>query len=205
MGNVRTHERMNRKTRKQEQYLPGCGKHGFTLIEMIVSLGVFSILMGSISAIFIMASQVQRRTAISQRVLNDARYIMETIASDMRIGMVNYGAYTGGTISSPVTELYLIDEDNTPISYSRSTSGCSRSSSCLIRLVGGESASLTSQKVNADEILFYIIPASNPFGGGSDRKQPRVTITLTLSSVETGSDRSVISLQTTASSRYYGP
>ncbi len=213
---------MNERTKEQEKYpysqrkngftqhyrkragfiQPFKKRAGFTLIEMIVALGVFSILMGSISAIFIMASKVQRRTAIAQRVLNDARYIMESIASDMRVGRPNFDAYSPplANTTPPVNKLLLIDEDGVSISYFLASSGCPTGSYlCLMR----DGISQTSQRVNVDDIEFYISPVNNPFPVGT--KQPRVTISLTFSSAESGSDRSVITLQTTASSRYYGP
>ena len=180
-------------------------KKGFTLVEILVALGLFTMTTSVIAGIFIMASGAQRRTVITQRVQNNNRAIMEAIATDMRIGIPNYTAY-GGTAPILGTEiLRLLDEDNNPIVYQRSTIGCPclESSPCLTRQMAGFTGSITSKGVRVQNVRFYIFPSTNPFPGGIN--QPRVTILLTLESIEPPPNRVRIGLQTTVSSRVYGP
>ena len=175
-------------------------------METIVALGVFTLLLWSITAVFLMASQAQRRVAVTQRLLNDARYIIESIASDMRIGIPDYDK----NISSRFTDtLWLRDEDNNSIVYQRFTSSCAQDTpSCIKKSQdGGVTFSpLTSQGVIVPEdgLRFYISPRPSFWPGGTSQTQPRVTILLTLQPAELLPYQISVSLQTSASSRFYG-
>ncbi|PIT90315.1 MAG: hypothetical protein COU22_02845, partial [Candidatus Komeilibacteria bacterium CG10_big_fil_rev_8_21_14_0_10_41_13] len=67
---------------------------GFTLIEVVVALGIFSIATTYAIGIFVQSNQVQRRTANVQRVLSDARYVLEVMAREVRMGEIDYD-YSG--------------------------------------------------------------------------------------------------------------
>ncbi len=57
---------------------------GFTLIELLVAISIFAILSTIISGIYLSFSKNQERTKIATSVLNDAQYILETIASEIK-------------------------------------------------------------------------------------------------------------------------
>ena len=192
-------------------YINGSCMHtqkGFTLIELLVALGVFAVIGVSVSGIFLFTSRSQRKSALQERALGDARYIMESIAGDIRVGIPDYTAYGGPVGAAGVDLLRLRYEDGAAIIYRRSSDAaeCPASSApCVMRDVGGIGASLTSQGVVVDTLLFYIAPATNPFSpGASTLAQPRVTIVLRVRAQEPGVDPVDIHVQTTASSRVYG-
>ena len=184
-------------------------RKGFTLIELLVALGVFAVVGVSIGGIFLFTSRSQRRASLKERALSDARYIMESMAGDIRVGIPDYAAYVGSSVSTAgVDILRLRDEDGVAVVYRRSTdiAECPASSTpCLMRDVAGQGASFTSSGVVVDAVTFYITPGTNPFvPGAATLVQPRVTISLRLRAQEPGIDPVDIHVQTTAASRVYG-
>src|SRR3989338_1930847 len=97
-------------------------RKGFTLIELLVALGVFAVVGVSIGGIFLFTSRSQRRASLKERALSDARYIMESMAGDIRVGIPDYAAYVGSSVSTAgVDILRLRDEDGVAVVYRRST------------------------------------------------------------------------------------
>lgn len=58
---------------------------GFTLIEMLVAILVFSIIVGSISGIFVSGIREQRKTLSSQVLLDQASYALEYMSRALRM------------------------------------------------------------------------------------------------------------------------
>jgi len=58
---------------------------GFTLIEMIIVVGVFSLVMATTAELFIAISQVARKTDSSRIATQDARYALETISREVKL------------------------------------------------------------------------------------------------------------------------
>lgn len=89
---------------RSRQALP----QGFTLIEVLVAVAVFSITVLMAVNIFIIFVQQQRRTLNQQELQNDARAVMEQIARDVREGSIDYEYYAtqfSGTSQKLFTEL----------------------------------------------------------------------------------------------------
>lgn len=78
---------------------------GFTLIEVVVTLGVFSIASLMAVNLFVIFIQQQRRTVSQQELQNDARAVVEQVANDLREGVLDY-AYYQSTIASPNSKLF---------------------------------------------------------------------------------------------------
>ena len=81
---------------------------GFTLIEVLVAVAVFSITVLMAVNVFIIFVQQQRRTLNQQELQNDARAVMEQIARDAREGSIDYEYYAtqfSGTSQKLFTEL----------------------------------------------------------------------------------------------------
>jgi type II secretory pathway pseudopilin PulG len=73
------------------------GKHpkGFSLFEAVVVLSVFSIAILLVVTIFTNASDSQRRQAISQKALGDARLIINTLSQEISTQRIDYDFYKG--------------------------------------------------------------------------------------------------------------
>lgn len=78
---------------------------GFTLIEVIIAVAVFSITVVMAVNLFIVFVQQQRRTLNQQELQNDARSVMEQIAKDVREGSVDY-EYYAANFALELTKLF---------------------------------------------------------------------------------------------------
>jgi prepilin-type N-terminal cleavage/methylation domain-containing protein len=63
---------------------------GFTLIEILVSMAIFSILVFAAASIYIAFNNSQIRTTASQQLLNDSQYAMEVMAREIRNSTIVY-------------------------------------------------------------------------------------------------------------------
>lgn len=192
---------------------------GFTLMEMIVVMGLFSVIVVSATDIFVMANKAQRKVYGLERIQADARYAMEAVVREIRADRIDLEYYAARTapLANPDTELALIDVSGQAIRFSQSdasqTASCpdAQSAPCLLVSVGGGApVSMTPKGVKVRSARFYVAPVVDPFSydvGTSSYAsdvQPHVTFVLTL---ETAGDRigerSVVTLQTTAVQRRY--
>ncbi|MBT4335206.1 prepilin-type N-terminal cleavage/methylation domain-containing protein, partial [bacterium] len=65
-------------------------KKGFSMMEMVLVLGIFAIATTYALSIFTQSNTVQKRTANIQRSISDARYVLEVMAREFRMGTVDY-------------------------------------------------------------------------------------------------------------------
>lgn len=70
---------------------------GFTLIEILVVVAVFSVTILIATSVFLLATSAQRRTTLAQKLQGDIRYALETIARDVRYGTIDYDCYKSST------------------------------------------------------------------------------------------------------------
>jgi prepilin-type N-terminal cleavage/methylation domain-containing protein len=88
---------------------------GFTLIEMLASIGIFSILMVVLSGIFLSAMQSQIQISYTQYLINDANYALDYMGRSIRmaqrdndggcVGNSRYGFSPFSGASSTITFL----------------------------------------------------------------------------------------------------
>lgn len=198
---------------------PTTDARGFTLMELLVVLTIFSTVVVSASDIFLLANKSQRKIFGLERSQADARYTLEAITREVRGGAIDYAYYAGraAPLATPDNELALIDSTNTKIRFETSTaatqSACADAQSrpCLLVTVGSNPAvAITPKKVAVRTAKFYVAPSSDPLaydpvsGTYPVNVQPHVTIVLVLESRgDRVGEQSVVYLQTTATSRAY--
>jgi prepilin-type N-terminal cleavage/methylation domain-containing protein len=181
---------------------------GFTLMELLVALGIFAISVGLIADLFLTASRQQARTVVLSTMHGDARLIMETIARELREGTLDFS-------SSDTNVLALITAEGESLRFQRVATGdtdrpCPRGApACLFIGRGTDWAPLTSADVTVDAFQFWRTPSADPNvwdaakGQYQSDQQPRVTVHLTLSAAGRPGERSTIEAQTTVASRAY--
>ncbi|MCX6731699.1 MAG: prepilin-type N-terminal cleavage/methylation domain-containing protein [Candidatus Parcubacteria bacterium] len=155
---------------------------GFTIIEMVVAVGVFAVVMTVSLAAFLNVSDIQKR-AEALRVINDnLNFSLETMMREIRAGS-NYRVGSGGT------SLTIAGVSGGDITY-RSNNGR------IEKSVAGNPITLTAPEVNIIKLLFIREPQTGP------QYQPRITIIINGSAGE----KKVINLnlQTTISQRKLG-
>lgn len=153
-------------------------QNGFTLMEMVVVLGIFSISAVVITEIFMTNNRTQKEIFEYQKLQSDVSYTVETIARAMRMGTIDYmnASYPNQTVSNPGDKLIIYDKDHRQTIFKKANNpgeGCvdAYSSPCIISgfdmdadgLEASEQASITPQNVKIDDLKFYILPITNPF------------------------------------------
>ena len=156
---------------------------GFTLIEVTVTIMVFSIMVVLIGSIFARAVELERRTVWSQRVQENATLVLESMAKEIRVSdIVNQDSS-----DCTATTLNITHPVNGAISYTMSGNNILRQ---------GAFASI----INSSEVQFTRLNFCVTGSGASDNMSPKVTILMSLQSVR-GTPPSSVNLQTTVTSR----
>ena len=156
-----------------------CSRAGFTLIELIVAMAVFSTVVTIVSSIFVSTVGSQRKNVNQQEVLENARYVLENIARSIRQSTVQTTDGTSSVlaVNHPVKGLTTYQLDNKQIEENGLT--------------------LSSSEVFVEKLDFIVDGMS-----GSDFEQPRVTILLSIKNTEAGVGAgSLINIQTTITPR----
>ena len=167
---------------------------GFTLIEMIVSMGIFATVVLIVTGSLLLLVDAQRKAFSVRETYDNLRFSLETIAKDLRTG----GAYHCGT-TPPLANAMDCPAGDTSITYTNSNNDqitYQLASGRLEKLINGSLVgSLTSADVTITQISFYVIGSSS-----TDLVHPRVTVVIV---AQAGSGRSttVFTLQTTISQR----
>lgn len=184
-------------------------RKGFTYIELIIVIAIFSIITVIIGTTFILFTRAQTNTSVREKLIADGRYIMETITRNIRLNRINFDAYTA-PIQNPTSYLSLLDAEDNQISFDVIQGDCFDGiENCLFyeQILGG--GLLSGEDVNIDYLKFYIQPTLNPFvvGDGGNylsNQQPQVTVLLGISSkLKVVGEPVSIQLQTTVSSKQY--
>lgn len=146
---------------------------GFTLLEIVVVLAIFSVLMLIAADVFMMALSSQRQTALRQETFSQMRYLTEMIARQIRASEIDFTPVDPDDESNPLnnyaldgdsgidgyeTQLSLIDQEGSRISYFVQTGKLKMS------LNYAAPVDLTdAQKFKVVKLWFYIDPPTSPF------------------------------------------
>lgn len=171
---------------------------GFTLAEVVVAVGIFSIASVIISSVYLNANNLHQHTASFQRLQNDGRYIVEKMAREIRAREIKYPV---GIIQPQDHIEFLKDEFGNEVSITRSVDGSS-----VEYKVNGQAANLNADDVEITDIKFYIIPTEKEEWNAEPltNEQPRVVIFLKLKNKNINPKyQKEISIQTTISSKVY--
>ena len=176
---------------------------GFTLIEMLVSVAVFSMVMlVGTSALLTLVSQNQRAQSLNS-VITDLNFTLESMARTIRTGY-QYGCnFSAGSDcpsgSNRFQMVTLIDDDEYRVLYRfREVGERGFIERRLIPLGSGTAQNwteITSTNVDIEEFDFFVFGANN-----SDQFQPRVMIALS-GTADSGEETSEFAIQTTVTQR----
>lgn len=184
---------------------------GFTTIELLVVVALMLVVVGASANIFLLTSRTQKRIIANQQVQSDVRYALETMVRDIHTGSIDYSYYTDSTIPLPASILALRDPSNQLVLYRLNTT------TSALEVSRGFSQTptwhtLLSDNVQVSNLIFYVLPATNPFRPCSSEadcaavanEMPRVTIVMTAqNNPEPGYPVSALWLQTTVLTRSY--
>ena len=161
---------------------------GFTLIEMVVAVAVFTLLVSASSGLFVNALRAQRYSLTTQEILDQTSYVMEYMSRALRMARKDI---SGECITAKSNYQF---EDNC-IKFRNYHDECQQF--CLdgsrLKEIKGESSNyLTSESLTVEGFWVELSGQQQ-----DDYLQPRATILLTIS----GKEQSNIKIQTTVSQR----
>ena len=166
---------------------------GFSLIEMLVALAIFSVVILTATQIFVSGLGGTKRIFGQQAVQESGRFILEAMSKEIRMSRVDglgssaYASLPEGT-SGPYTSLNITNPDGQAINYTFDNDNKQMGRSCSIQSPSG--VELTGN--------FYLTKRGV--------LQPRITIVINLENkTDLLKNKTSINLQTTASSREYAP
>ncbi len=165
---------------------------GFTLVEVLITSFIFSIIMLSVSGLFISILANERRAFAAQAIQENGLFIMELMSREIRVSQIRAADQNppGDSPGCTLTSLTIDHPVNGTVTYS-----LNGSTGVLQRTAGGFTSDLTSSTVSFSRLNFCLL-GSDP----TDQKQVRVAILASVRN-KTGKDILTFNLETAVTSR----
>jgi len=190
-------------------------KKGFTLIEILISMTVFMMFMGVVIQSYLGIVRSQQETNEYRVMYSEARHIFDRFSDEVRNGNIYYKEVGEGT-NNPMTALTLVASDGSrAVKFFYDTDEKVLNFSETIKGIDGAFRAVNSYQLNTDRIKIkdfniYVTPLKDPYkeenvADNSAQYQPKVTVFATFEKEFSGGKTLDLDLQTTISSRSYGP
>ena len=160
---------------------------GFTLVETIVTMAIFSLMVVVISAAFVSALDLQRRAFNIQQVEENVGFLLEAIAKEIRVSTIDDP--DSNCPSSPATVLNITHPVNGSIRYELA-------GTTLKRRVNGVDTIISANTVEFTRLQFCVSGNAT-----TDQRQPRVTLIASMRSANI-KQQAAMDFQTTLSARF---
>ena len=175
---------------------------GFTLVEIIVAVGIFSLVMVTTTSSLLTVIHANSKSQTLKSVIDNLNVAVENISRSVRIGTEYECTNAGTSCAGGDTSFSFVTQDNLPTTYYFGDQQNSRGETvgALFRVQEGLTVALTAPEVDiADDSRFYLV------GNGED-VQPRLMIVVKGQAGSTNSNdtQSLFNVQTTVSKRAYG-
>ena len=173
-------------------------KKGFLLIELMVSMSVFTVIMLIVAGSIISVLDANSRNQNKKIALDNLNYVIESMSRDIRYG-TTYRCSMSGDLNQPLncaTGFYAFafkDSNNNNIIYTSSSNKIIRS------INGGSWQDVTSNQEIIIEGLYFRVVGALPYG--SDYLQPMVIVNVSGYVGSEVNTRSYFDLQFTVSQR----
>lgn len=193
----------------------GFRRSGFTIVEMLVVIVIFSTASVVIAAISINFTHLHRRVANAETLGEELRYMTEFIVRQTRNRAVSYSP---NPLAYQRNRLDLVngDDELTAFSFASAAdaacSGLNVTTGCLAMFEEGTTPSwvpLSGRRIDIKRFIVYTSPISDPFapigyGTYANDSQPIVTIFIEAEYRSDNPNESAsMTLQTSVSSRVY--
>lgn len=159
-------------------------KHnGFTLIELVIAIGIFIIVISVVLSLFMTGLRGQRKVFVLQNVQDNARFLMSFMAKEIRMSNINWAYSDRLNITRPdLTDvIYIFDSTEKQIERE-------------------DDPDVGPMPINSDEVLVTGMFDSSGIGTGG--QQARITIVLKVEATgERAEEEAEIIIQTTVSPR----
>jgi len=145
---------------------------GYTLIELVVAVGVFALVMTLVSGAYLMMIALTRQSHGTAIGIDNLSFALETMTRTIRTG-TNYSC--GGGDCSGGSSLSLVDSGGETVTYSYSASNCANNDSACAVFRGA--LPLTDASIVKISSLLFYVSGTRPASEGDDA-QPYVTIVI---------------------------
>lgn len=184
---------------------------GFSLIEMLIVVTIFSLAMLVMAQTFGSFNQLHRKIANRALVSQDLRFTTELLVRAIRNRPISYA-------TPPLqkdSQIRLVQSNGSELIIKRSMVGDADcvdlpTVACLLLSTDGGLTwtPLTGKRMNIEQFDVYVNPLESPFvavgGSYSSNVQPFVTFTITMRYMaDNPKEREALNMQTTVSSRVY--
>jgi type II secretory pathway pseudopilin PulG len=174
---------------------------GFTAVELLVSVALFTIIIAITSGVFIRSLRTQRAIVSFIAANNNASLTIEQLAREIRTGQTFCtGANSGcALVSGAFKNLTFTNAKGEKVKYELSEPqqiGSATIQSILRSVNDGTPIALTADNVNIKNLSFYLLGQD-----AGDNQNPRITIALSVGATGIAFSDAIINLQTTISSR----
>lgn len=136
-------------------------KRGYTLIELIIAVGLFAFIMMLASGAYLVMIGINRQVQATATGIDNLSFALETMTRTIRTG-TNYGCPTAGTDCSGGTTFSVTNSGGETTNYTLSNG-----------IITQNSASLTDPSVTVSSLMFYTSGTGKP---PADYTQARVTV-----------------------------
>jgi len=170
--------------------------HGFTLVESMVTVAIFSMLIVSATNIFLSIIRSQRNTLASKNAQEAVSYALEVMSKELRMAKVDDGKCS----SSGYGQVYVVDVNNDEIIFRN------YQDECVTYFLDGDRL-----KIKRDEKLAFMTPDNIEISQLNftikypdiNIEQPLVTVRFVLSYFNSDIGQQSLNVQTSISSRSY--
>lgn len=140
---------------------------GYTLIELIIAVGLFALVMVLASGAYLMMISFNRQVQGIVTGIDNLSFALNTMTRGIRTG-INYNCGGTGNCASGASSFSFEDELGRSVSYTLSAS-------TIQKTVDGVPSTLTDPSVTVSSLTFY---ASGTERAPGDYEQSRVTISI---------------------------
>src|SRR3989344_344014 len=172
----------------------GISPRGFTLLEMMISTGIFAVVIIIAVGAMLSLNQAQVKAGNIQNIQDNIRFTLESMTKEFMTG-VNFNSAACGF--DGCTEINFVRQDGISAGYCLDSGAVKRFVSPVTCTSPG-SSSITSSAVLVSKLYFYVT-GKEP---GPADGQPRITITIESRSVNpTLQFNTALNMETTVTAR----
>ncbi|MDB5190225.1 MAG: putative Type pilus pilin [Parcubacteria group bacterium] len=145
------------------------GKRGFTLVELIVSIGLFIIVLTIVASAYLSLISLNRKARATNDLVSNLSYVVEAMSRTIRTG-TNYqcGGLGGTNCATFGNSTFSFTDDQTrPVTFSLAGGAINQS------IAFGTPDILTDPRITITNLKFYVQGV-----GSGDQMQPRVLFTM---------------------------
>ena len=192
---LKAHGNASREFKKRAKYSLLENGAGYTLVEMLVTIAIFSLAFIAISSIFIGTTTAQNNARANVAVLNESQLVFEQIAREIRSHTIDTDPTT---CNCPDVNFICLKDLSGQTTFIRHNAvnlnaELSHSTSCS----GASWSVLNDPSIRIDSLVFY--PNDDP------TEQPFTSIQMTATNNANVARQRTLLFQTMISTRYYAP